>query len=198
MDGGFLSGILTLLSFPCHTPAFLTVAPLLPLKASHLDPSHFSTLGPCAFAALPESLWEALSCPLPQLLGVPHGCGPFRRKGQDLFTGLFAGRGGGHRGLCREQRLLRTRQHQPADLGRGMGGIFRLADPCLARPARHGLLRELLLALPHLQMSKAGIQEGSCVLALLSVIWPCAGHRARREQQRRARIQSFFPLPEEL
>ena len=80
MDSGFLSGTLALLSLPCHSAAFFRAATLLHLKASHLDPSRFSTCGPSAFAARPESLWEALSCPLPQLLGVAHSSGPFRRK----------------------------------------------------------------------------------------------------------------------
>ncbi len=86
MDSGFLSGILALLPFPSHTAAFFTATTLLPLKASRLDPPHLSAFGPSAFAALRESLWEALSCPLTELLGFPHFSGPVRSKGQDLFT----------------------------------------------------------------------------------------------------------------
>lgn len=188
MDSRVLSGILALLSSPTHAAAFFTAARLLPLKASHLDPPHLSAFGPSAFAALQESLWEALSCPLPQLLGFPHCSGPFSRKGQDLCTALFAGRGGGHGGLSRGQQLPCTSQHQPANPGRCTGGICRLA-----RQAQHHLLRGLLLASLLLRLPKAGVRKESCVPGPLSTVCPSA----RRQQQRGARIQPFFPLPEE-
>lgn len=89
---------------------------------------------------------EALSCPLRELLGFPHCSGPFRRKGQDLFTAVFAGRGDGHGGLSRGQRLLCNSQREPANLGRCTGGVCRLAVLQLARQAQHHLLREFLLA----------------------------------------------------
>ena len=169
----------------------LSSQPLLPLKASHLDPPRLSAFGPSAFAALQESLWEALSCPLPQLLRFPHCSGPFSRKGQDLCTALFAGHGGGHGGLSRGQQLLCTSQHQPANPGRCTGGICRLA-----RQAQHRLLHGLLLASLLLQLPKAGVQKESCVPGPLSTTC-CSAHRARRQQQRGAWIQPFFPLPEE-
>ncbi|KAK4811211.1 hypothetical protein QYF61_021282 [Mycteria americana] len=63
-----------------------------------------------------------------------------RRKGQDLFTALFAGHGGGHGGLWGGQQLLCKSQQEPANPGRCTGGICRLAMPHLVRQARHRLL----------------------------------------------------------
>jgi len=78
-DGGLLSGILALLSFPSHAAAGFTATTLLPPQASHRGPSHLSAFGLSAFAAVRESLWETLSCRLTGLLAFPRSAGPFRK-----------------------------------------------------------------------------------------------------------------------
>ena len=61
------------LSFcPCHPAALLTGTVLLPVQASQPGPSHLCAFGPLALAALQKSLWEALKCPLADVLGAPH------------------------------------------------------------------------------------------------------------------------------